>query len=115
MKTKTSLRHAAEPRRRSRPHSKTPSSVEHPRRRFLHLTAGAFALPALSRVATAQTYPTKPITLMVGAAAGGPTDTIARILAQHMRTSLRQAILIENNGSAGGTILHGRTARAAPD
>jgi tripartite-type tricarboxylate transporter receptor subunit TctC len=52
---------------------------------------------------------------MVGAAAGGPTDTIARILAQHMRASLRQAIIIENNGTAGGTIAHGRTARAFPD
>jgi len=85
------------------------------RRKFLHLAAGAAALPTVSRVASAQTYPSRPITLMVGAAAGGPTDSIARILTQHMRASLRQAILIENNGSAGGTILHGRTARAAPD
>src|SRR5580692_6072834 len=52
---------------------------------------------------------------MVGAPAGGPTDTIARILTQHMRASLGQAIIIENNGTAGGTIAHGRTARALPD
>jgi tripartite-type tricarboxylate transporter receptor subunit TctC len=71
------------------------------RRQFLHLAAGAAALPAVSRTARAQSYPTRPITLMVGAAAGGPTDTIARILAQHMRASLRQAIIIENNGTAG--------------
>jgi tripartite-type tricarboxylate transporter receptor subunit TctC len=52
---------------------------------------------------------------MVGAAAGGPTDTIARNLAPYLRASLGQAIIIENNGSAGGSIVHGRTARAAPD
>jgi tripartite-type tricarboxylate transporter receptor subunit TctC len=86
-----------------------------PRRKFLRLTAGAAALPTFSRMVSAQTYPTRPITIMVGAAAGGPTDTIARILAQHMRASLGQAIIIENNGTAGGTIAHGRTARAAPD
>jgi tripartite-type tricarboxylate transporter receptor subunit TctC len=79
------------------------------RRQFLHLAAGAAALPAVSRIASAQAYPSRPITLMVGAAAGGPTDTIARILAQHMRASLRQAIIIENNGTAGGSI-----ATAAP-
>ena len=86
-----------------------------PRRQFLRLTAGAAALPAFSRMVSAQTYPTRPITIMVGAPAGGPTDTIARILTQHMRASLGQAIIIENNGTAGGTIAHGRTARAAPD
>jgi tripartite-type tricarboxylate transporter receptor subunit TctC len=69
----------------------------------------------VSRIAWAQAYPSRPITLLVGAAAGGPTDTIARTLAQHMRVSLRQAIIIENNGTAGGTIAHGRTARATPD
>ena len=86
-----------------------------PRRQFLRLTAGAAALPAFSRMVSAQTYPTRPITIMVGAPAGGPTDTIARILTQHMRAPLGQAIIIENNGTAGGTIAHGRTARAAPD
>jgi tripartite-type tricarboxylate transporter receptor subunit TctC len=85
------------------------------RRQFLQFAGAAVATPAASRIANAQTYPTRPITIMVGAAAGGPTDTIARVLAQHMRTSLRQAIIIENNGTAGGTIAHGRTARAAPD
>jgi tripartite-type tricarboxylate transporter receptor subunit TctC len=89
--------------------------MEIPRRQFLRLTAGAAALPAFSGMVSAQTYPTRPITIMVGAPAGGPTDTIARILTQHMRASLGQAIIIENNGTAGGTIAHGRTARAAPD
>jgi tripartite-type tricarboxylate transporter receptor subunit TctC len=86
-----------------------------PRRTFLHLAAGAAALPAAPRIARAQTYPSRPITIMVGAAPGGAIDTIARILTQHMRSSLRQAIIIENNGTAGGTIAHARTARAAPD
>src|ERR1700694_4225988 len=86
-----------------------------PRRRFLHLAAGAAALPAMPRIASAQAYPTRPITIIVGAAVGGPTDTIARIITQHMRESLHQSIIIENNGAAGGSIVHGRTARAAPD
>jgi tripartite-type tricarboxylate transporter receptor subunit TctC len=65
--------------------------------------------------ATAQTYPNRPITIMVGAAAGGTTDTIARNLAPHLRALLGQTVIVENNGVAGGTMPHGRTARAAPD
>jgi len=86
-----------------------------PRRRFLHLAAGALSLPAVTRLARAQAYPTRPITIVVGAAAGGPTDTIARIITEHMRVSLGQTIVIENNGAAAGSIAHGRVARAAPD
>ncbi len=86
-----------------------------PRRRFLHLAAGAAALPAVSRIASAQDYPLRPITMIVPAAAGGPTDTIARILAEHMRVSLGEPIPIENNGAAGGTVAVGRVARASPD
>jgi tripartite-type tricarboxylate transporter receptor subunit TctC len=86
-----------------------------PRRKFLHLAAGAAALPAVSRVARAQAYPTRPITIIVGAAAGGPTDTIGRIITERMRNALGQTIVIENNGAAAGSIAHGRAARAAPD
>jgi tripartite-type tricarboxylate transporter receptor subunit TctC len=86
-----------------------------PRRQFLRLTAGAATLPTFSLVATAQTYPTRSITIMVGAAAGGTTDAIARNLVPYLRASLGQTIIIENNGAAGGTIAHGRTAKAAPD
>src|SRR5215468_403323 len=85
------------------------------RRRFLYLAASPAALPALSRVAGAQAYPARPITVVVGAAAGGPTDTIGRILTERMRASLGQTIVIENNGAAAGSIAHGRAARAAPD
>src|SRR5437870_7156515 len=81
------------------------------RRRFLYLAASPAALPALSRVASAQAYPARPITVVVGAAAGGPTD----IMTERMRASLGQTIVIENNGAAAGSIAHGRAARAAPD
>jgi tripartite-type tricarboxylate transporter receptor subunit TctC len=67
-----------------------------PRRRFLQLTAGSAALPAVSRFAWAQTYPTRPITIVVPFPAGGPTDTIGRIVAEGMRVSLRQPVIIEN-------------------
>jgi tripartite-type tricarboxylate transporter receptor subunit TctC len=86
-----------------------------PRRQFLHLAAGAAALPAVSRHASAQTYPTRPITMVVPASAGGPTDAIGRILAQRMRTSLGQTVIIEDVSGAGGSIGVGRVARSAPD
>jgi tripartite-type tricarboxylate transporter receptor subunit TctC len=80
------------------------------------LIAIAFAttLASIGSVA-AQSYPSRPITMVVGAAAGGPTDTIGRVLSERMRVSLGQTIVIENNGSAAGSIAHGRVARAAPD
>jgi len=74
-----------------------------PRRNFLHLAAGAAALPSVSRIAWAQAYPTRPITMIVPAPAGGPTDSITRILIEHIRSSLGQPIVIENGGGAGGT------------
>src|SRR6476646_2536341 len=86
-----------------------------PRRRFLHLTAGAVAFPAVSRLAFAQAYPSKPITIIVPFAAGGSTDVIGRILAERMRVSLGQTVIIENVTGAGGTIGVGRAVRAAPD
>ena len=86
-----------------------------PRRTFLHFAAGAGGLQILSRSARAQAYPGRPLTLIVPFAAGGPTDTIARIVAEGMRTSLGQPIIIENVGGADGSIAVGRAARAAPD
>jgi tripartite-type tricarboxylate transporter receptor subunit TctC len=85
------------------------------RRTFLHLAAGATALSASPHFAWAQTYPSRPITVVVGAAAGGPTDTIGRIIFDRVRASLGQSIIIENNGAAAGSIAHARVARAAPD
>src|SRR5262249_5046157 len=77
--------------------------------------AGAAALPIVSRHARAQDYPTRPITMVVPYSAGGPTDTIARIMAERMRTSLGQIIIVENTTGAAGTIGVGRVARASPD
>jgi tripartite-type tricarboxylate transporter receptor subunit TctC len=73
--------------------------VKLPRRQILQLAAGAVALPAVSRGAWAQAYPARPITLVVPFAAGGPTDTIARIMGERMRASLGQ-ISISPNPSA---------------
>jgi tripartite-type tricarboxylate transporter receptor subunit TctC len=86
-----------------------------PRRQFLHLAAGAAALPALPHVARAQAYPTRPITINVPFAPGGPTDTVARIISEGMRASLGQPVVIENTAGANGSIGVGRVARAAPD
>jgi tripartite-type tricarboxylate transporter receptor subunit TctC len=86
-----------------------------PRRRFLHLAAGAAALPAISRIASAQTFPLRPVTIVVGYVAGGPTDTVARILAERMKAVLGQPVLVENATGAGGSIAVGRVVRAAPD
>jgi len=85
------------------------------RRQFLHLAAGAAALPVVSRIARAQAYPSRPITMIVPFAPGGLTDVICRILAEGMRTSLGQPVIIENVGGANGSIGTGRVARAAPD
>jgi tripartite-type tricarboxylate transporter receptor subunit TctC len=86
-----------------------------PRRKFLHLAAGAAALPAVSRFACAQTYPTRPITMIVPFPPGASTDAIARVLADRMRRALGQPIIIENVSGAGGSIGTGRAARAKPD
>jgi tripartite-type tricarboxylate transporter receptor subunit TctC len=85
------------------------------RRQFLHLATGAVALPAVSRIAWAQTYPSRPITIVVPFAAGGATDVIGRIMAERMKSSLGQPVIVENVTGAGGTISVGRVARAAPD
>jgi tripartite-type tricarboxylate transporter receptor subunit TctC len=86
-----------------------------PRRTLLRLAAGAAALPAASRIARAQTYPTRPITVIVPFAAGGPTDAIARIIGERMRGALGQAVVIENVTGASGSIGVGRAVRAAAD
>jgi tripartite-type tricarboxylate transporter receptor subunit TctC len=85
------------------------------RRKFLHLAAGAAALPAVSRMARAQAYPTRPVTVVVSFPAGGPADAVARIVAERMRVGLGQPVIIENVSGANGSIGAGRVARAAPD
>src|SRR5262245_6737034 len=90
-------------------------TMELSRRKFLHLAAGAAALPAISRIAEAQSYPSRPITMIVPFPAGGPTDALARVLADPIRGSLGQPIIIENVSGADGSIGTGRAARARPD
>jgi tripartite-type tricarboxylate transporter receptor subunit TctC len=85
------------------------------RRKFLHLVAGVAALPAAADIASAQTYPSRSITIVVPFPPGGSTDVVARIMAEHMRPLLGQPVVIENIGGAGGSIALGRVARAAPD
>src|SRR5215475_8203795 len=85
-----------------------------PRRKFLHLAAAAAALPVVSRTATAQAYPTRPITLIVPFGAGGPTDVIATIVADHMSRTLGRSIIVETVPGAGGTTATTRTMRATP-
>jgi tripartite-type tricarboxylate transporter receptor subunit TctC len=89
--------------------------MELPRRKFLQLAGVAVAAPAFSSVATAQTYPTHPLTMIVPFAPGGPSDAIARVLAERMRRSLGQPIVIENMSGASGSVGAGRAARARPD
>src|SRR5947208_1126416 len=86
-----------------------------PRRRFLHLAACAAALPAGSRIAMAQSYPTRPITIIVPFAPGGSTDVVARIVGEHMSRTLGQQLVIENFAGAGGTVGSIRAMRAKPD
>jgi tripartite-type tricarboxylate transporter receptor subunit TctC len=85
------------------------------RRRFLHLAAGAAALPAFPHVAAAQAYPSRPVTLIVPFAAGGPTDVAARVVSEHMSRTLGQQLVVENVVRAGGTVGSARTMRANPD
>src|ERR1700724_1308215 len=85
-----------------------------PRRSFL-LVAGAAALPAISRIARAQAYPTRPITVIVPFAPGGGTDVTARIVGEHMSRTLGQQLVVQNVVGAGGTIGGTRVMRADPD
>jgi tripartite-type tricarboxylate transporter receptor subunit TctC len=86
-----------------------------PRRKFLHLAAGVAALPAVSRIAEAQAYPTRPITMITPFAPGGISDVMARLMAEPMRAVLGQPIIVENVAGAGGTIGVGRAVRAPAD
>jgi tripartite-type tricarboxylate transporter receptor subunit TctC len=86
-----------------------------PRRQFLHLAVAAAAQPAMSGVASAQAFPARLVTMVVPVPAGGAMDTIARLIAEGMRASLGQTVVIENVTGASGSIGVGRVARAAPD
>jgi tripartite-type tricarboxylate transporter receptor subunit TctC len=85
------------------------------RRTFLHLAVGAAALPAVSRFARAQAYPSRPVRLIVGFAAGGGYDIVARLIGQWLSERLGQQFVIENRPGAGTNIATGAVVRAPPD
>jgi tripartite-type tricarboxylate transporter receptor subunit TctC len=86
-----------------------------PRRQFLCLAAGAAVLPAVPRIAVAQAYPTRPVTLVVPVAAGGGVDTAARILAERLQERLKQSVVVENRPGAGSMVGANFVAKANPD
>ena len=86
-----------------------------PRRRFLHLAVGAAALPAASRLARADSYPSRPVHLIVGYAAGGPADIAARLIAQRLSERLGQPFVVENRAGANSNIATEAVVRAPPD
>jgi tripartite-type tricarboxylate transporter receptor subunit TctC len=86
-----------------------------PRRRFLHLAAGAAALPTLPHIAKAQAYPAQPVRLIVGFVAGGLTDITGRLIAQWLSERLGQRFIVENRSGGGGNIATEAVVRAAPD
>ena len=85
------------------------------RRRFLQFAIGVAVMPLLAQTAPAETYPSRPITLVVSSGAGGPSDVMARVLSEPMRASLGQPIVIDNVAGANGTLAMGRVARSKPD
>src|SRR5262245_57937367 len=86
-----------------------------PRRQFLHLAVGVAALPALPRTARAQAYPSRPVRIIVGFPAGGPTDFVARLIGQWLSERLGQPFVIENRPGAGSNIGTEAVVRALAD
>lgn len=86
-----------------------------PRRQFLRLAAGVAALPAVARLASAQTYPSRPVRLIVGYPAGGPSDALARLLGQWLSERFAQPLVIENRPGASSNLATEAVVRAPPD
>src|SRR5262245_34170218 len=85
------------------------------RRQFLHLVAGAAALPAVSRIARAQAYPSRPVRIVVGYPPGGATDTIARLVAQQLSERFGQQFTVDNRPGPGGNVGTEAVVRSQPD
>jgi tripartite-type tricarboxylate transporter receptor subunit TctC len=90
-------------------------TVKLPRRQFLHLAAGAAALPALPCIAPAEAYPTRPVRIIVGAPPGGAFDILARLIGQWLSERFRQPFIVENRPGAGTNIGTEAVVKAAPD
>jgi tripartite-type tricarboxylate transporter receptor subunit TctC len=89
--------------------------MKFPRRQFLHLAAGTAVLPAVSRLASAQSYPTRPVHLIEGFGAGGAPDIVARLIGQSLSEQLGQSFVVENRSGATSNIAADAVARASPD
>jgi len=107
--------HQSRPPANDRPYPKARPSGQHPRRQFLRLAVGAAALPAISRPARAQAYPTRPVRLIVGFAPAGASDITARLIGQWLSERLGQQFVIENRPGAGGNFATEAVAKARPD
>src|SRR5260370_37602827 len=91
------------------------NAMKLPRRQFLHLPAGAAALPAVSWIAWAKTYPTRPVHLIAGFPPGGVVDVFARLIGQWLSERLGQVFVIENRAGAGGNLAAEAVVKAPPD
>src|SRR6188474_1994074 len=89
--------------------------MKFPRRKFLHLIAGAAAVPAIPLAARAQAYPARPPHVVTGFPPGGISDTYARLIAQWLSERMGQQFVVENRPGAGGNLAAESVARAAPD
>ncbi len=89
--------------------------MKFPRRRFLHLAASAVALPAASQITRAQSYPSRPVRIVVGFAPGGPNDINARLIGQWLSESMGQQFIIDNRPGASGNIAMEQVVRSPPD
>ncbi len=89
--------------------------MKHPRRQFLHLAAGAAVLPAVSRFAWAQAYPSRPVRIVVGVAAGSANDILARLIGQWLSERLGQPFIVENRPGAATNIATEAVVRAPAD
>src|SRR5262245_41997993 len=88
--------------------------MNRPRRKFLQLAAGAAALPAMSRIAQAQTYPARPVRILVGFTAGSGPDIVARLIGQWLSERLGQQVLIENRSGGASNIATEAVVRGTP-
>jgi tripartite-type tricarboxylate transporter receptor subunit TctC len=95
--------------------SRRGNGMKLPRRNFLYLAAGAAALPAVSRFAWAQAYPTRPVRIIVGFASGGIADVFARLIGQWLSERMGQQFVVENRTGAGSNLSIETVAKSQPD